>query len=91
MQQEKKFVAARHDVQQQATNFALFYLSKNVELISPLSGKSLLTGTRIDHTRKSIYGHYIFADGIGKEEGDYSILRSPIVDLTRKPRYCIKV
>ena len=44
--------------------------------------ESIFTGPRIDHTRKSVYGRYLYASGLESEGGDFYVIQSPYLDLS---------
>ena len=46
------------------------------------TSESIFTGPRIDHTRKSVYGRYLYASGLDSEGGDYYVIQSPYLDLS---------
>ena len=46
------------------------------------TSESIFTGPRIDHTRKSVYGRYLYASGLDSEGGDYYVIQSPFLDLS---------
>ena len=41
---------------------------------------SVFTGPRIDHTKKSIYGRYLFSPGLSAEPGDVYIIQARLFD-----------
>ena len=45
---------------------------------------SVFTGPRVDHTRKSIYGRYLYAAGLDAEPGDVYIIQTPSFDASRE-------
>ena len=45
---------------------------------------SIFTGPRIDHTKKSIYGRYLFAPGLNAEQNDVYIIQSRV-----SPKYFV--
>ena len=46
------------------------------------TSESIFTGPRIDHTRKSVYGRYLYASGLESEGGDFYVIQSPYLDLS---------
>ena len=46
---------------------------------------SLFTGPRVDHTKKSIYGRYLYAPGLEADHGDVYITQTPDFDATQGP------